>query len=34
MRAGDDKLPGVADGQGPNLAVVTIELLDVFELEE
>ena len=33
VRAGDDELAVVADGKRPDFAVVTLELLNVFELE-
>ena len=33
VRAGDDELAVVADGKRPDFAVMTLELLDVFELE-
>lgn len=32
MRACDDELPGVADGERPHLAVVSLELLDILKL--
>ena len=33
VRAGDDELAVVADGKRPDFAVVTLEFLNVFELE-
>lgn len=33
VRTGDDKVPAVGDGEGPNLSRVTSELLDALELE-
>lgn len=34
VRAGDNELAVMADGESPNLAVVTFQLLDVLELFE
>ena len=34
MRTGHDELAGIANSQRPDLSVVPIEFLDVFELRE